>query len=144
AHQGFAVAPEPVDLSDRLAPAVHLPRLQPDPHHPARSLLHGAAEDAREILACGHQVSVVLARGYENLRAAELVQAETDFVVLGEALRLKDTALVCGGELRQRIARKARADPAGGHEAPQDLSRRQILPLELGELITVDAVRELR
>src|SRR5580704_4263817 len=80
-HQSLAVAPQPVELSEGIAPAVHFPGLQPDTHYPARPLLHRRAEAPRKISARGDNLSVPLGDRNKELRAGQAVEAEAILII---------------------------------------------------------------
>src|ERR1700692_4198094 len=57
AEQTLAVAPKPIDFRETAAPAVPLPALQPDSHHPASALANGRSHGERKKLARGDDVT---------------------------------------------------------------------------------------
>ena len=143
AHQSLTIAPEPVELPERVAPAVQLPGLQRDARDPAGPLFHRRPEIARKVAARGDERAVVFRNGNEDLRAPQPMQPKAVLVVFGETFRLEDAIGMGGGQPVERAAREARAHSAGRQKAAQERPRRHVSALVFGELVAVDAVEQL-
>src|SRR5437870_637957 len=89
-HQPLTIAPEPIDLAPRPAPSVMLPALQPDAGHPTAALAHRRPESSGKIFAGGHWNAPRKAHRHEDLTAAQSVETEPGFVVLGEAFGVEN------------------------------------------------------
>src|ERR1700687_5059520 len=95
--QTLAVAPQPVELSESIAPAIHFPGLQRDTHYPARPLLHRAAEAPGKISARGDDLAMPLRNRNKKLRTAQAVQAEAVSLVFRKTCWLEDAIGMRGG-----------------------------------------------
>ena len=139
-QQPFAVAPQPVDLPRGDAPSVALPALQGDARHPPAALPHRRAEIPREVLARGHRAGRTAPHRQEHLAAAQLVQGEPGFIVLGEAFGVEHAAAARGRQAVHGVAPEARPHAGGRQESAQALARLKLLGLALGELVAVHPV----
>src|SRR6266567_850443 len=87
-QQSLAVAPEPIHLRRAASPAMPLPTLKRNSHHPARPLPDGGSHLAREELAGGNEAGLTAPRyGQAELPTAELVQPQSILVIFRETSR---------------------------------------------------------
>src|SRR6185312_4013571 len=108
-NQALPVAPEPIRMRQCFAERMKFPGLQRDARDPSRALADRLAKRARKIFARGDGAAVAQMNGDKFLRKPEVSDAESVFVVFGQADRLEDTVRVGGGERFERAAGEARA-----------------------------------
>ena len=82
-------------------------------------------------------------QGYEDLTITEIVQAESGFVILGEAFGVEYAPVARGCQTFQRRPVEAGTHAIGRQEAAQALADRNILMLIFRELIAIQAVSQV-